>query len=229
MGVATAALGATGIGFTATSAHAEEAPKPSTADVLNQMMNLPFNEFAKRAATVKEAQKNNPGEFVQGTDAHTGLPKVVDKDGIRWDNDGCSIPDSLKPAAKAYFGIDETHPVQDACKRHDLGYRTLQEHHLWSQASKDQIDARYRADLDELYRKGAFQGWTASTQKWALDKGATTATNYLPSQVLGVPVGVAPWDNPTGAVPYTYAGTGAGTGTATGTGVGTGAGTGAGN
>ncbi|MEU5533955.1 phospholipase A2 [Streptomyces sp. NPDC020362] len=201
MGFATAALGVTGIGLTATSAHAEEASTPFSADAFKAVMNSPLDDFAKYSSERDNYVKEHPEEFKQRQGKYG--PEIVDKEtGIRVDTDGCSVPGWLQGAT----GIGPDSPAQVACQRHDLGYRTLQENHLWSQAGKDQIDARFRSDLEELRREGKLEQYQVTD----LDVGGTLGSQ-LPKSVLGYEVtGISDWDDPTGEVPYTYTDSGAG-------------------
>ncbi|UQA94151.1 phospholipase A2 [Streptomyces halobius] len=170
VGIATAAFGISGLGFLAASAQAAPPPTFST-ERFNELMSLPLDRF------MEEAKKHDPAD------------KTPDENGIRWDNDGCSDP----------FGIFKGGRAEDACVRHDMGYRTLQQNGMWNKSSKPEIDKKFYDDLKNLHDANAVD--TPLWQKFGLEWGV-----YIGTEIPCKPYPILPCYDQSTEVPYTFPG-----------------------
>ncbi|MDF2269555.1 phospholipase A2 [Streptomyces coacervatus] len=176
MGVATAALGVTGLGFASTTAYADSTPFNS--DKFSGLMNEPLDTFA--------AQQNQ----------HDANDSTPDADGMRWDRDGCSVPDSVASVAATVGQPLKGTAADAACNRHDAAYRTLQSAGNWNPNSHADADRRFAADLHDLQQAGKI----SEVQEASLALGAGLGSK-LPSGANGLPA----YDESTGS-PYEQSG-----------------------
>ncbi|MEV0369624.1 phospholipase A2 [Streptomyces sp. NPDC050636] len=166
VGIATAALSITGIGLIAANAQAGTPQQPFPKERFNQLMDLPLEDFTA------EAKKHDPKD------------KTPDQDGIRWDSDGCSVPEPLAQHLKGG-------PAEDACVRHDVAYRSLQQNGLWNAKSKGDADWKLEDDLQKLNADGKVPEY----QEILIALGAGVGSS-LPSAVNGLPAYDGSADSP---------------------------------
>ncbi|ANP53423.1 hypothetical protein J2Z21_008134 [Streptomyces griseochromogenes] len=171
MGVVTAALGVTGLGFAGTTAYADS--KPFNPDKFRELVNEPLDTFA--------AQQNQ----------HDANDSAPDADGMRWDRDGCSVPDSVASAAAAAGQSLKGTAADAACNRHDAAYRTLQSAGKWNPNSHADADRRFAADLHDLQQAGRI----SELQETSLALGAGLGSK-LPSGANGLPAYDESTDSP---------------------------------
>lgn len=178
MSVATATLGITGLGLASGTAFAEDSKPSFNADRFGELMNEPLDTFAA------QQKQHDPDD------------KTPDADGIRWDRDGCSAPDSADSLGTAVGQPLKGTPADDACNRHDAGYRTLQENHKWNPNSHKDADRRFEDDLLGLYQAGKISGLQVEALYGGVAIGSRLPSKVGDTEINGLPAYDESTDSP---------------------------------